>query len=199
MRVAPGRFCCLLGPRGPWPRLPTRRSVRFSKYGATPHLRGERGRFRCVLGIQSRRSSYPGPGTVLIGRFGGCPQLRSKGGQLHRLLGSERFWTGHPTPGDAGGTGHGHRNANRAARHSNTKAYADANRAARHSNTKAYADATPIRMEILRVRGGRDHQHQEVWVEDLRPNGGVRPACQFILGSVLDPACSGKTFEAYTN
>ena len=54
--------------------------------------------------------------------------------------------------------------------HSNTQAYRDA-------NGDAYADTTPIRMEILRVRGRRDHRDQYVWVEDLRPNGGVRPAC----------------------
>ena len=46
-----------------------------------------------------------------------------------------------------------HCNANRAARHSNTKAYRDA-------NGDAYADTTPIRMEILRVRGRRDHRDQ---------------------------------------
>ena len=46
-----------------------------------------------------------------------------------------------------------HCNVNRAARHSNTKAYRDA-------NGDAYADTTPLRMEILRVRGRRDHRRQ---------------------------------------
>ena len=65
-----------------------------------------------------------------------------------------------------------------------TKACRDTNtdtKACRDTNTDTKANsntkATPIRMDILRDRGRCDHRHQEVWVEDLRPNGWVRPEC----------------------